>query len=355
MCDKRLTVGKMNVAESQAANGSTFAVSESGVILIGLLWVFVALSVIALSFSKESFVEVGAARNAQALESSYFIARAGLAATIYQLVEKRMNPQSQQSAFQEDPAPLDLGVVTGAFAGGAYRVHIEDEAGKININNVTEQQLASLVEAAGIPYPDAAVIVDSILDCRDTDSQPRPYGAEDDYYLSLNPPYQARNGPIQTIEELLLIRGMNADYFHGWRERAPDGSPRFRQGLSRFLTIYSTSRQINVNFAPLPVLLSIPGMQPLAAEVIHNRRTVMPFRDIVELIREVPVQLSAETLPFLTTGQTGIYTLTAAASLDNSKATRVIRTIINLNPGSKMHHETLYWNENIIDYEGIMP
>ncbi|HSW39439.1 MAG TPA: general secretion pathway protein GspK [Acidobacteriota bacterium] len=348
--------GKSPKATDACSSAATSTVlPERGVILIALLWIFVALSGIALSFSRESFVEVAAARNAQALESSYFIARAGLAVTIYRLQEKRLSPQLQQSGPQDVPDPLDLGLLTGAFAGGSYRVRIEDEAGKISINNVTEQQLAALVEAAGIPYPDAAVIVDSILDWRDTDLQPRPYGAEDDYYMALNQPYQARNGLIETIEELLLVRGMNADYFYGRRERDPGGSVSFRYGLSRYLTLYSTSRQINVNFAPLPVLLSIPGMPPLAAEVIHNRRKVMPFRDIAEVTSELPVQLSAETLPFLTTGQTGTFTLTAAASLDNSKITRVIRTIINLNPGSKLNYETLYWNENITDYEGLTP
>ena len=38
--------------------------NENGVILIALLWILTALSVIALSFSRETFVEVAAARNA---------------------------------------------------------------------------------------------------------------------------------------------------------------------------------------------------------------------------------------------------------------------------------------------------
>jgi hypothetical protein len=72
--------------------------SESGVILIALLWILTALSVIALSFSRESRVEVAAARNAQSLEESYFVARAGIATSIYQLVQRRYVPALRQSS-----------------------------------------------------------------------------------------------------------------------------------------------------------------------------------------------------------------------------------------------------------------
>src|SRR5512136_2771758 len=95
---------------------------ERGVILIALLWILIALSVIALSFSRESFVEVAAARNAQSLENSYFVARAGIATTVYQLLQKRMPPPVTQSAVQDVPDALDLGKVTGSFGGGVYQV-----------------------------------------------------------------------------------------------------------------------------------------------------------------------------------------------------------------------------------------
>ena len=64
-------------------------------------------------------------------------------------------------------------------------------------------------------------------------------GAKDDYYQSLNPPYKAKNGRFESVEELLLVRGVTRDYFYGHPEKAPDGSIFYRYGLSRCFTVYN--------------------------------------------------------------------------------------------------------------------
>ncbi len=43
-------------------------------------------------------------------------------------------PRINQPEVQEVPDPLDLGLVTGNLGGGEYRVDIQDESGKINVN-----------------------------------------------------------------------------------------------------------------------------------------------------------------------------------------------------------------------------
>jgi general secretion pathway protein K len=329
--------------------------TENGVILIALLWILTALSVIALSFSRETFVEVAAARNGQSLEDSYFVARAGFEAAIYQLIQRRYAPALRQTELQDATDPLDLGIVTGTLGGNVYRVDIQDESGKISLNTVSEEQLRNLIEAAGIGKPDSAIIADSILDWRDADSNPRPNGAEDDYYQSLNPPYKAKNGRIDAIEELLLIRGMTTEYFYGRPERDMNGSIVYRYGLSRYLSVYSNVPQVNVNFAPLPVLQSIPGMPPGAAQAIYERRRVKPFKNTQDISRDLGISLGPTTMPLLAVMQTDFYTLTASAHTANSKARRVIRSIVNIQPVANKLYRTLYWNENIPDYEGMTP
>jgi type II secretory pathway component PulK len=49
---------------------------------------------------------------------------------------------------------------------------------------------------------------DAILDWIDSDDQPRPLGAEYDYYAGLSPPYAPKNGPLDAIDELLMVRGV---------------------------------------------------------------------------------------------------------------------------------------------------
>ena len=336
--------------------------AETGVILVALLWILTALSVIALSFSRESFVEVAAARNSQSLEASYFLARAGIETTIYRLMQKRRTAPVKRAELQETPDPIDLGFMTGELGGGAYQVDIQDESGKINLNTVSEQQLRGLMEALGINKEDGDTIVDSILDWRDADNLHHLNGAEDDYYETLNPPYEAKNGRFETTEELLLVRGVTPTYFYGYPERTADGTVAYRYGLSRCFSVYSNRNQmnqispINVNFAPLPVLMSIPGMTPEAAKQIYDRRRIKPFQNTSEITRELPMNLGAATMPYLGTIQTGVYTLTASAQAANSKARRVIRAVINLMQVSVNEpYQTLYWNENVPDYESAKP
>jgi hypothetical protein len=89
--------------------------------------------------------------------------------------------------------------------------------------------------------------------------------------------------------------------------------------------------------------------------MIFDRRRVKPFKNLGEVTREIPVPLGATTLPYLATERTGICTLTASARAVNSKARRVIRTVVSLEPGERTQYKTLYWNENVPNYEGAAP
>ena len=62
-------------------------------------------------------------------------------------------------------------------------------------------------------------VADAILDWLDADDEPRPLGAEfEDYYLNLQPAYKPANGPIDSIEQLLLVRGVTPQLLFGYDE-----------------------------------------------------------------------------------------------------------------------------------------
>ena len=83
-----------------------------------------------------------------------------------------------------------------------------DEAGKANLN------VAALEVLEGLPgmAPD---LVDSLLDYRDRDDEASPEGAEQDYYSQLPHPYLIKNGPLATLDELLLVKGFTARIVYG--------------------------------------------------------------------------------------------------------------------------------------------
>jgi len=58
-----------------------------------------------------------------------------------------------------------------------------------------------------LPAMDESV-ADAILDFIDPDDDPREFGCEREYYTQLPNPYAPTNGPLSSIEQLLLVRGV---------------------------------------------------------------------------------------------------------------------------------------------------
>lgn len=104
-------------------------------------------------------------------------------------------------------------------------------------------------------------IADAILDWLDTDSTTREFGAESEYYSTLSPAYAPRNGPLASIEELLLVKGVTPALLfgvdanrNGYADRGEsdpmsmenvDNSDRsMDRGWSAYLTLWSMERNV---------------------------------------------------------------------------------------------------------------
>lgn len=100
---------------------------------------------------------------------------------------------------------------------GVMRFGTTPESGKLNINYASEAQITRLIEPLLIELnvENPQELIASLLDWLDPDDEPREGGAESDYYEGLDPPYDAKNGPLDSIEELLLVRGWTAALLYG--------------------------------------------------------------------------------------------------------------------------------------------
>jgi type II secretory pathway component PulK len=85
---------------------------------------------------------------------------------------------------------------------------LTDEAGKINLNSAS---LEMLLKLPGM----TAELAASIIDWRDQDGELSPGGAENEYYLLLSAPYNCKNAPLETVEEILLIKGASEELLYG--------------------------------------------------------------------------------------------------------------------------------------------
>jgi type II secretory pathway component PulK len=136
------------------------------------------------------------------------------------------NPNLFQGVVvNDDPMPAYRGRFTilapdmsadGYYAGVRYG--LENESARLNINTVlladSAQQGNAKKILMGLPGM-TDQIADAILDWMDPDDDQRDNGAERDYYTSLDPPYAPRNGPLGSIEELLLVKGVTPALLFG--------------------------------------------------------------------------------------------------------------------------------------------
>jgi general secretion pathway protein K len=104
--------------------------------------------------------------------------------------------------------------VVGADGTSATNCGVRAESEKLNLNRARTTDLASLLVGKGGVAPGVAeAIAAAIVDWRDPDSAPLTGGAEDQYYSTLTDPYRCRNGPFGLVEELLLVKGVDAAVF----------------------------------------------------------------------------------------------------------------------------------------------
>ncbi|SPQ00133.1 conserved hypothetical protein [Candidatus Sulfobium mesophilum] len=239
---------------------------DKGIALIMVLWVLTVLMVIALSFSYMGRTESQTSLAFRQGVEKKFLAEAGIEKGVAEILYAKMNPNRQVVLEGGEIWKMDGTPYTVKTDDGYYTVSIVDESGKININTLTDASaiiLKNLLTNSGVEAAEADIIVDSILDWKDADDLTRLNGAESDYYMSLPNPYKAKNASFDTLEELLLVRGMTSEILYGSDKK---------KGIIDFLSVNSMGGGINVNAAPKEVLMAVPGITAEIADTIVSSR-----------------------------------------------------------------------------------
>ncbi len=103
------------------------------------------------------------------------------------------------------------------FNINAINQNITSESNENNQNSYIEQVLLHLLINIDVEEYEAKQIVAAIQDWIDEDDTPSELGAEDNYYLSIDPPYLTANRPLKNISELRAIRGITAEIYQKLR------------------------------------------------------------------------------------------------------------------------------------------
>jgi type II secretory pathway component PulK len=255
---------------------------RSGVVLLGVLIVIVILSLIAYQFSDRMAAEYNAASNAHRNTQ----VRAFAASGIYYAAAVLSNPDNANlisNGIYDNEMFKDVALADGENlhaagrftlvapadptdnGGSAFRAGVTDESGKININAMMKidpsgQTLQDMLTKLPNMTPEIAA---SIVYWVDSSATPREGAADSGYYQGLNPPYACKNGPLDSLDELLLVQGVTRELLYGSdlnhnnlpdaNETSTSGSA-IDRGWSAFLTVSSRESNRNAQGQPLVYL-----------------------------------------------------------------------------------------------------
>jgi len=274
--------------------------NNSGIALIIVMVCITVLSILAAGFAYSMKVETKLARNANNESELLALGKSGVAMAQWVLAQQMTIAQEPYDSLNQKWAggpgslmtsnsPLaDVFMENIKLGSGSFSLKIVDNERKMNINMADQPLLDQAMRLIGVDAGDAGPITASILDWIDPDSGQRVGGTESDTYESSTPPYQAKDGPIDELNELLLIRGISEFpeiYFGGAiTERLPSAfqnrlglQPPGGQpvpsgvGLVDLFTPLSSGR-LNLNTASLTTLQMIPFVdENVAAQIIQCR------------------------------------------------------------------------------------
>ncbi|MBE0536053.1 MAG: general secretion pathway protein GspK [Phycisphaerae bacterium] len=248
-------------------------------VLVAVMWIVVLLTLIVTVVAQSGMLDTHIAHVSAERIRCKWACRAGLETAIAVLGEDLKDGDSLFDLWSENVQDFNSVPLDGCM----FTVEIVDEAGKLNLNTATQEQLMYLPDMT----PD---IADGILDWRDGDDDVRESGAESGYYLNLPYGYEARNAGFKTVRELLRVRGVTPGLFYGDRTLGQPLSD-LNRGWIHYVTCYSYdlnrdadgNARININSASESQLTEGLGIsQPQARWIVENRT----FNSIADLLTD---------------------------------------------------------------------
>jgi hypothetical protein len=234
-------------------SGDWFKVNEQrGTVLVLVLWVLTLLTLVGGFYAVEARIRRNLGQHAWDTLQGREAARSLLLLAASRLSPPGTDREEEESLF------ADGSVYKVRFGGREACFTLEDENGKLDLNNSSEEQIREVVRAIlGDEELEAAdTIVDGILDWKDSDKLVRLNGAENDIYQDRSPPYYPANGPFHLLEELILVNGVGQEAFYGpisWSSQEEDSEVVWQGGLWDLFTVYNKSGSVNRQCASLPL------------------------------------------------------------------------------------------------------
>ena len=333
----------------------TCLTNKKGVALLMVLWVLMLLTVIVGEFCFTMKTRVNITRNFKESTQAYYIAIAGLNKAIEQIIRQEIMPRKTVSVDTDSEDELEpewrinTNIMPMVFGNGSYEVRIENISGRININLADKPLLQTMLSGFDLEESEKDIIADSILDWRDADRNHRLNGAEDDYYQSLPEPYDSKDDDFDSVEELLLVRGMTPEIFY--------------QGFENFVTVYPKMEKqglrkksekeefdynkLNANAIPAEMWAALPGMTEELTSEIMAYRAEKDFNTLSDVQRLLGVEVYRGLSKYLTLETTSYYRVSSTGKIYGSRISEGVTALIQISKQTMEKFQIIEWVDEI--------
>ncbi|OGV61413.1 MAG: hypothetical protein A2283_01010 [Lentisphaerae bacterium RIFOXYA12_FULL_48_11] len=283
---------------------------NKGSALIVVIWVIGLLGLLVSAFAFDAHLEARITSYYRCRTKAEYLAKSGIELAellMYKSLNAKNIPEGdvQQSEWWYQYSKrlaqgLPIRGLEQPLGAGTITLDIVPEPARRNVNLLKEDDWERLLDVGGIPQEMWGELIAAFLDWIDGDDTPRFNGAEtDDYYAQLEPPYRVKNGPLDTVGELLLVKGFTKAILSGGLIGTNDANQEAFtvDGIDDILTTYGDGK-VNVNAASQRVLMTLPNVDEIfAGAIIEEREGISDsegkkedssYRDVNDLFARIP-------------------------------------------------------------------
>jgi general secretion pathway protein K len=247
---------------------------RKGMVLILVLAFMALFMAMIINFSADETQDLELAYNFRDSLQAQYVARAGIeaASAIFAVDDATYDSLDEEWANFDELALTAAAYLEDARFSGT----ITDECGKFDLNSLALQDDGRQYRIAQFRRLFIVLEIDisedelndlclSLIDWMDEDSEANLGGAEEEYYQSLTPAYHCKNAPLDSPEEIMLVKGMKPEYFYGTETH---------EGIGKYVTVNSGGK-ININTASEAVLKSLS--ESITEDVVMSIMDCRPF------------------------------------------------------------------------------
>lgn len=326
--------------------GNTKTRGNRGIALVTVLLVVALLVAVVVEFNRIALADIQVSNNFLDERKIVYTTMSGISA-ISELLRLDLKYTQSDSLldewtrgityFETASMLLDEGEVSGTITDEDGKIHINSLVGiDGNLNGGQFELWKRLLEQPRFLLNEEEIltIIHGVKDWLDKDGEVSGiYGAEEETYRPLG--YESKDGPMDTLEEMLLVNGVTEEVFYGNKDR---------EGIHTCFTVYGDAK-ININTAPIPVLVALSPLmnEGLAMELDAYRTNPVNRTELQSISWYLRLWPYDNPIPeTLLTTRSNCFTVRILGTLRESR--KHVRAVIRREDESA---RIVYWQETV--------